>query len=90
MSESRNCPVCENEIPDEARFLCPHCQFELIWLEDERVIERVKQSSTGEIDKPKKIVEKPVRNLGIEEFLFQIVFEFIVEAIWTIVADALD
>ncbi|MEJ2510765.1 MAG: hypothetical protein P8Y72_04110 [Anaerolineales bacterium] len=90
MSESRICPVCDYDIPEDARFLCPHCQFELIWLEDERMIERAKQSFTGEIYKPEIKVKKPVRKLGAPEFLFQIVLDFIFDLFWNILKEALD
>jgi len=54
MSESIICPVCEQEIPADAEFLCPHCHFELKWLDDDREIERAKQSFTGELSKPEE------------------------------------
>ena len=40
MNETKICPVCENEIPEDARFLCPHCHFELKWLDDENAVEK--------------------------------------------------
>ena len=43
MNKSRICPVCDYEIPDEARFLCPRCHFELKWLNNSEEIERAKQ-----------------------------------------------
>ena len=43
MSESRICPVCENEIPSDWSYICPHCNFELKWLDDEGEIERAKK-----------------------------------------------
>ena len=43
MSESRICPVCEKEIPADARFLCPHCHFELKWLDDDGEIEKARK-----------------------------------------------
>ena len=49
MSEGRLCPVCENEIPEDARFLCPHCHFELKWLDDEEAIQDARQNFTGEL-----------------------------------------
>ena len=51
MSEIRICPVCENEIPEDARFLCPHCHFELNWLDDYRAIQKAKQNYTNELFK---------------------------------------
>ena len=42
MSESRICPVCENEIPEDARFLCPSCQVNLQLLDDEEVVARAR------------------------------------------------
>lgn len=42
MREDRTCPVCENKIPDDARFLCPNCRSELNWLDDEGYIEKRK------------------------------------------------
>lgn len=47
MSESRICPVCENDIPEDARFLCPYCHFELKWLDDSIAIEKAKQKFKG-------------------------------------------
>ena len=49
MSESRICPVCEKEIPEDARFLCPHCHFELKWLDEEEAIQKARQNFTGEL-----------------------------------------
>jgi len=43
MSENRVCPLSENEIPEEARFICRHCNFELKWLDDEAEIGRTKK-----------------------------------------------
>lgn len=51
MSETRICPVCENEIPADARFLCPHRHFELKWLDDDREVERAKQAYTSTMEK---------------------------------------
>jgi len=69
MSESRICPVCENEIPEDARFLCPHCHFELKWLDDESAIQEAKQNFTGELftvekDKQDESAEEPWPSLG--------------------------
>ena len=61
MNETKICPVCENEIPEDARFLCPHCHFELKGLDDEESIEEAKQNFTGELF----TVEKP-SEMGIE------------------------
>jgi hypothetical protein len=30
MAEQRICPVCENEIPEDARFLCPNCHNNIV------------------------------------------------------------
>ena len=49
MSEPRICPVCENEIPEDAKFLCPHCHLNLIWLDDEIAIQEARQKFTGEL-----------------------------------------
>ena len=35
MSKNRICPVCENEIPDDARFECHHCWSDLKKISDE-------------------------------------------------------
>jgi predicted nucleic acid-binding Zn ribbon protein len=44
MSENRICPVCEKEIPEDAR-ICPHSDFELENLNDEEAIERRKKGN---------------------------------------------
>jgi hypothetical protein len=49
MSETRICPVCENEIPEDAKFLCPHCHFELKWRDDESAIQDARQNFTGKL-----------------------------------------
>ena len=54
MSKNRICPVCKNDIPDDAMFLCPHCRFELIWLDDEKVIEKAKKNFSGALFKVEK------------------------------------
>ena len=54
MSESRICPVCDYEIPEETRFLCPRCHFELKWLDNEEEIKRAKQSFAGKWNNPYK------------------------------------
>lgn len=43
MSESRICPVCENEIPEDATFVCPYCSFELKSLDDGNTIEKARK-----------------------------------------------
>ena len=49
MVESRVCPICLNEIPNHARFLCPSCHFELKWLENDKMIEIAKKNFTGRL-----------------------------------------
>ncbi len=39
METTKICPVCDHEIPADARFLCPHCHFELKWLNDSKQVE---------------------------------------------------
>ena len=55
MSESRICPVCENEIPEDARFLCPHCQFELKGFYDDNYISNRRRTYQREEDALKGI-----------------------------------
>ena len=63
MNQPGICPVCENEIPEDARFECPHCHFELKWLDDEGEIERAKQTFTGELFKIEEIqIIKPEKH----------------------------
>jgi len=72
MSESRICPVCENDIPEDARFLCPHCHFELKWLEDEEAIQDARQNFTGELFTNKdnsELVEKSNESNQLEGYL---------------------
>lgn len=54
MNESRICPVCEKEIPEDAKFVCPNCDFELKWLDDEAKIERAKQKFSISLKKTSK------------------------------------
>jgi len=54
MSESRICPVCGKKIPEDVTFECPYCHFDLKWLDNDREIERTKQSLTGKLDEPEK------------------------------------
>jgi len=63
MSESRICPVCENEIPEDARYYyCPHCFFDFEILNDEIAIQEARQKFTGELltveKRPENKVEK--------------------------------
>jgi hypothetical protein len=74
MSESRNCPVCENDIPEDARFLCPHCHFELKWLDDEEAIERAKQSFAEKLYEPE---ENPPQELNTTSFLYHLLVGFL-------------
>lgn len=90
MTESGICPVCENEIPEDSRFICPHCKFELMWVEDDRVIERAKQSVSGELHKPEKTRKKPNRNMGISEFFFGMLIDSIFELFWNFLWNAFD
>ena len=58
MSESRICPVCENEIPEDTRYYCTYCSFDLEMIDNEEAIEIARKSFTGELfngsEKPKK------------------------------------
>lgn len=49
MMEFRICPICLNEIPIDAKFLCPSCHFELKWLENDKMIEMAKKNFTGSL-----------------------------------------
>ena len=49
MMDNRICPICLNEIPIDARFLCPSCHFELKWLENDKMIEIAKKNFTGRL-----------------------------------------
>lgn len=65
MSESRICPVCENEIPEEARYSCRYCGFDLKMLNDEEGIERAKRSTTDYQDGYRKYLLKQDPNLAV-------------------------
>ena len=67
MSETRICPVCENEIPEDARFECPHCHLNLIWLDDEIAIQEARQKFTGELFTVEKQPEKIVESIAAKE-----------------------
>lgn len=56
MAESRICPVCENEIPEDARYFCPNCRINLQLLEDEEAIARARKFFP---DKSFKVSEQP-------------------------------
>lgn len=62
MSESRICPVCENEIPENATFVCPYCSFELKSLDDENAIEKARK-----IFKEEKYTKREIHK-SIEDF----------------------
>jgi len=49
MMENKICPICLNEIPIDAIFLCPSCHFELKWLENDKMIEIAKKNFTGRL-----------------------------------------
>jgi hypothetical protein len=53
MAEKRICPICENKIPEFRRFNCPHCYFDLKWLDNETAIEREKQKYLDKVEKRK-------------------------------------
>ena len=82
MSESRICPVCKNKIPEDARFLCPHCHFELKWLDDAIAIQEATQNFTGELFTVKKRPKKDITNDSISyridftEFPKNVIFLF--------------
>jgi predicted nucleic acid-binding Zn ribbon protein len=81
MSESRICPVCENVIPEDARFLCPHCHFELKWLDDEGEIERAKKYLDAEkliegSNKPNKVATIILSYIGIAIIIYIVVVIF--------------
>jgi len=48
MSESRICPVCENEIPQHIKVMCPNCDFYIYMMDDEDAIESAKKNFTDE------------------------------------------
>ena len=58
MSESRICPVCVNEIPEDAKFVCPYCWSELKKLADvEYVANQIRayhQESVAQAKREKK------------------------------------
>lgn len=49
MKSKRTCPVCKQAIPDDARFLCPYCHFELKWIDDDKAIENAKKNFSGKL-----------------------------------------
>jgi hypothetical protein len=62
MTEKRICPICENNIPEKTRFLCPYCHFELKWLDDEEAIQKEKQRYAERLktkEEPKEKKEIP-------------------------------
>ena len=61
MSKSRICHVCENDIPGDAMFLCPHCHFELKWLDDEKEIEKAKKNFPGTLFNVEKTLDARTR-----------------------------
>ena len=68
MSESRICPVCEEEIPEDAKY-CPKCYFELKWLDDAIAIQEAKQNFTGELfmdENDSKLVDKTKESNQLE------------------------
>ena len=83
MSESMICPVCGNEIPEDARFLCPHCHFELKWLDDDGEIEQAKQLFTGEWTNLYAEDEKTsTQNINIHKILVVIGFILVFFCLW--------
>lgn len=55
MSESRFCPVCGKEIPEDTKFVCPYCDFKLKYLEEE-IVEKAKHNLRG--GKAKKTMQR--------------------------------
>ncbi len=66
MSENRICPVCEKDIPEDARFECPLCHLNLIWLDDEIAIQEARQKFTGKLFPVERHIEKEVEEPYVE------------------------
>ena len=49
MSDNRICPVCEKEIPEDARYFCPFCRLNLRLIQNNLAVQRARQNYYGEI-----------------------------------------
>lgn len=68
MSESRICQVCKNEIPSDWSYVCPHCNFELKWLDDEQFVESARWDNLNKNilkDIPEENIKRPERKFYI-------------------------
>ena len=76
MSESRICPVCENEIPQHIKVMCPNCDFYMYMMDDEVAIENAKQN-IDRVKNKNNIVKNFLVGVGVILVIFCLFYIFI-------------